>query len=255
MQERNVSLSGHRLQVLLHWLDACAANFPSAKQRIHIANLRDKLGAKLSWTPRSYDALLASWGHDKRMGIDPLESWRNCQLHPNDPAVGGYSCGLWTLFHTLLANARPADAYKTLWTIVSWVEEFFGCRECAKHFASTWAAEGITPKHGNMQAETHSQMHAVLWLWQAHNSVRSRLHEDAELINDGITRGRNKWQFPNIWTDCQDCYTRGALREWQSFRESLKLEEDIPKDEDDFFLIEHEHFDPKETPFGYIFKV
>jgi len=50
------------------------------------------------------------------------------------PARHAYPCGLWTLFHTLLAHAEPLHAMQTLQAIVGYVDVFFGCDECAAHF-------------------------------------------------------------------------------------------------------------------------
>ncbi len=259
--------------MLQRWLDACAASFPGAARRRRLGTLRRLLGERQAWEPAAYHAMLAGWGHHNRtLGVDDGASWRVCRLRPSSPSVGGYPCALWLLFHSLLANARPSDAYETLWTIRDWVEEFFGCRECARHFAETWASQGITKERGNLQNEAHSQMHAALWLWQAHNAVRARLYAEAWSDNAAIGSGagaggfektasipdgsEGKWQFPNVWGECEACYTNEARAEWKAFRDEVLPAADGGDHSDDHeAMVEYEHFLPMETPFGYTFEV
>merc|ERR1711871_730358 len=84
--------------------------------------------------------------------------WDECQ-----GAGRGYSCGLWTLFHTLVMAAK--DAPQALRAIRGYMAAFFKCEECAQHFAQ----EANT-------LESHAKDHASsnLWLWQAHNKVNRR---------------------------------------------------------------------------------
>jgi thiol oxidase len=61
---------------------------------------------------------------------------------------GGYPCGLWSLWHTLtLAQAAaatrldprtgPSDPKEVLMAMKGFIQEFFGCRDCARHFDQT----------------------------------------------------------------------------------------------------------------------
>ena len=244
-------LTGRRLLVLLRWLDACAASYPGASERRKVRKLRRIIAEQSEWGPGQYRAALASWGHNQTLGVDNSVSWRACQLTA-DGQVGGYSCAVWKLFHVLLANARPANAYETLQAIVEWIEEFFGCRECARHFAKMWEAEGITAQHENMQPEGERQIHAAMWLWQAHNLVRARLH--AEHSNTSLSgRSHNKWQFPSIWSDCEACFTPSTQDEWAKVRDKITQGREMA--ELPMQLEEHVHFDPKDLSFGYTFEV
>lgn len=266
-------LTGRRLLVLLRWLDACAAGFPGAQERRHLRKLRRLLAERSEWPPGAYRATLAAWGHNSSLGIDDDVSWRACRIggarprvlgrssssddHDDDGAVGGYPCALWMLFHTLLANARPANAYEVLTAIVQWVEEFFGCRECARHFANVWAKEGITEDHHNLQPESQRQIHAAMWLWQAHNLVRARLHAEAQGM--GVdSSGQSKWQFPSVWGDCHACYTPAAQEEWQTFvdsSESITPQGRGSVVEYDSVTTGAQLVDPTAVPFGYRFEV
>eukprot|EP00966_Prymnesium_polylepis_P106112 2456982-Prymnesium_polylepis.1 len=46
----------------------------------------------------------------------------------------GYPCGLWLLFHSLLARAPDHAALGVLAAIEGYVRHFFGCADCAAHF-------------------------------------------------------------------------------------------------------------------------
>jgi hypothetical protein len=78
------------------------------------------------WTPTQYDALLSNWGAQPA-DDDEWSSWcatgQQAAASGDDAAAaamsaslssGGYSCGLWLLFHTLLANTDDATALRTL---------------------------------------------------------------------------------------------------------------------------------------------
>ncbi len=62
----------------------------------------------------------------------------------SEAQFGGYPCGLWSLWHTLtLAQAaratttNPSDPKEVLLTMKGFIQEFFGCRDCARHFDQT----------------------------------------------------------------------------------------------------------------------
>ncbi|XP_065314526.1 sulfhydryl oxidase 2-like isoform X1 [Gordionus sp. m RMFG-2023] len=65
--------------------------------------------------------------------------WIGCK--GSQPTLRGYTCGLWTLFHTLTVNAYKnsvthayQDGLLTLLIIRDYLRDFFGCRECTTHF-------------------------------------------------------------------------------------------------------------------------
>ena len=63
---------------------------------------------------------------------------------------GGYNCGLWLLFHTMLANADRSTAGSVLSAVHVWVKEFFGCVTIIFHYhccCSPLAAEIIRQKN------------------------------------------------------------------------------------------------------------
>ena len=106
-------------------------------------------------------------------------AWRWCDAahvggNPGE-GVGGYTCGLWVLFHALLANT-PRDGLQPAFELVhDWIVNFFGCADCARHFDSMWETrDDPAMRHGVLADFTEP----ILWMWRAHNRVRARLAAD-----------------------------------------------------------------------------
>lgn len=59
-----------------------------------------------------------------------------------------------------------ADGQEVLQAMRSYVQSFFGCRDCANHFEQMAAAS---------MHQVKSPSNAVLWLWTSHNRVNARL--------------------------------------------------------------------------------
>ena len=64
---------------------------------------------------------------------------------------GGYPCGLWSIWHTLtVAQAEEVakgNGHEVLLAMQGFIKNFFGCTECARHFADTI-------QHGQEQLKT-----------------------------------------------------------------------------------------------------
>lgn len=99
-------------------------------------------------------------------------AWTGCR--GSEPRYRGYPCGMWTLFHTLTANAyivgknSPKFLYaEVLNAVTDYMKHFFGCQICSKHFLKMADKRQIS-----------SATDQVLWLWSAHNQANQRLHGD-----------------------------------------------------------------------------
>ena len=128
--------------------------------------------------------------------------WRWCTPPPSSgsalqAAVGGYTCGLWLLFHTTLANSDRLMAPDVLKAIREWVGSFFGCSHCAAHFVEYYQ------KNGGDYVRDH--ISAVLWLWKAHNAVSMRLRGDEVASGDEDRGGRPRVLWPSLEA-CPTCY-------------------------------------------------
>ena len=79
------------------------------------------------------------------------------------PYMAGFPCGMWVLFHMLLAHAPEAKATVALHGINQYVDHIFGCAECSEHYGAMAAT---------LQDELRSlkaygkRGRAELWLWQ-----------------------------------------------------------------------------------------
>ncbi|KAI6170994.1 Sulfhydryl oxidase [Aphelenchoides bicaudatus] len=136
----------------------------------------------------------------------PVEAdWQHCK--GSGPEYRGYTCGLWTTFHTItiqaytnmLKNKKPSPM-QPLKAIQGWVNSFFGCQDCRMHFME------MTTQKFPMTAQRVRQPHdTFMYLWRAHNIVNNRLHKD-------ITEDPQflKYQFPPLFL-CPTCHAGGQF--------------------------------------------
>jgi len=144
------------------------------------------------------------------------DMWKKCinSIHPNwEKEVGdwvgckgsqshlrGYPCSVWTLFHTLTINV-PSDGSPSavLTAMQGYIQHFFGCSYCAKHFIEM-AQEESNPLNG-----VQTPAEAVFWLWDAHNQVNRRV--SADMSEDPQFP---KIQFPSV-DNCILCMKDGEF--------------------------------------------
>ena len=165
--------------------------------------------------PRSEDAgqwaaalhsLPTPWLPDGAAADGEFLTWRACRGF--SPSARGFPCGLWSLFHTLLAHTpdQPAEA---LLAIEGYVEHFFGCAACVAHFLTmARGASSLPPAPDGRHGPAASSVgEAALWLWRAHNAVNLRLNSTgrAEVFKLGLA----KVQWPDART-CPGCRGRAA---------------------------------------------
>eukprot|EP00092_Neocalanus_flemingeri_P008430 GFUD01009086.1.p1 GENE.GFUD01009086.1~~GFUD01009086.1.p1 ORF type:complete len:591 (-),score=71.88 GFUD01009086.1:87-1859(-) len=134
--------------------------------------------------------------------IEPLTStysdkdWIGCR--GSQDKFGGYSCGLWMLWHQLTVgqyDEGKGDPREVLKAMKNYVANFFSCRECANHFM-------IMIKNGSsIENEIKSYKDAVIFLWTKHNEVNMRLQGDEA---DDPFYPKEFYPAPAF---CPDCYT------------------------------------------------
>ena len=93
---------------------ACARlrRSPRAALTVRLPGLQPT-GKRTTWLEADYEALLTSHG----FSAAPAEAgaWRWCAPRGAEAAgVGGYTCGLWLLFHATLANSDRFSAAEAL---------------------------------------------------------------------------------------------------------------------------------------------
>ena len=127
--------------------------------------------------------------------------WVGCQ--GSRAKYGGYTCGLWSLWHYLTVaqlEAGAGDPRDVLRSMVSYVREFFGCRECSKHFLE------MVGNGTNIENGVASYEDAVIYLWNRHNDVTKRLIDSDDDTTDDPDFPR---QFFPSKPFCQSCF-KGA---------------------------------------------
>jgi len=134
--------------------------------------------------------------------IEPLTSiyggkdWIGCK--GSQTKFGGYSCGLWMLWHQLTVgqyDSGEGDPRDVLNAMMNYVKHFFSCQECAKHFMN------MIKNGSSIENEVKSYKDAVLFLWSKHNEVNLRLQGDA---TDDPFYPKKLYPTPAF---CPKCYT------------------------------------------------
>ncbi|XP_045784639.1 sulfhydryl oxidase 1 isoform X2 [Maniola jurtina] len=196
---RHKALSNESLQALIEYLNVLIIAYPfRGNLKEYIVDLRDNLNSKSQWSGSEvYDLVIALEATHAPVFAPDLDYVR-CK--GSRPGYRGYSCGLWTLFHTLTVNAaqKPGnDGPRVLRAMHGYVKHFFGCTECSEHFQAMAARNRIFDVKDNDKA--------VLWLWISHNEVNLRLAGDVTEDPE-----HPKLQFPSV-TQCRECrQDRGA---------------------------------------------
>ncbi|KAI6188880.1 Sulfhydryl oxidase [Aphelenchoides besseyi] len=135
--------------------------------------------------------------------------WQHCK--GSSPQYRGYTCGLWTTFHTLTIhtymntmkspeNNKKVNPLQPLKAIQGWVNSFFGCQDCKGHFMR------MTTEKFPMTAQRVRHPHDMfMYLWRAHNIVNNRLHGDVTEDPQFL-----KYQFPPFFL-CPTCHSGGQF--------------------------------------------
>eukprot|EP01065_Artemidia_motanka_P016428 TRINITY_DN20103_c0_g1_i2.p1 TRINITY_DN20103_c0_g1~~TRINITY_DN20103_c0_g1_i2.p1 ORF type:complete len:487 (+),score=119.82 TRINITY_DN20103_c0_g1_i2:40-1461(+) len=170
-----------RRAVLADFVRLCASAFPHAETRAQLASLPQLLSDpnvpvdRVQW--RSAVAFLSP----------PGVRWEGCR--GSSQSYRGYTCGLWQVYHALLANTASGEKVRALNVISRWVLATFGCEVCRKHFERESASI----------AEVTTDDAAVLWLWRDHNSVNFRLRGAP---SDDPAAPKQMWPSRELCGDC-----------------------------------------------------
>ena len=195
-------LNGQRLTTMINWVEVLSYTYPLKAERKRLDNLRSVLQRKSSWRAKEFNGqvklTLGMTQEPGPTGTDTQHySWCRSLGEGNGgglDGVGGYPCGLWLLFHTMLANSDGERAHLTLQIIYEWVQAFYGCIECAANFNEEWEDEGGASVNGHIESS--------LWLWRVHNMVRARLTAEDDSVDP-------KQQWPSVH-HCEKCYVESV---------------------------------------------
>jgi thiol-disulfide isomerase/thioredoxin len=191
-------LDGARLSTMVNWVETLSYTYPVKSDRARLAKLQAALVRKSAWRQKDFNGqvklALGITREPPPVGTNGRHyNWCRSAGVGNGggiDGVGGYPCGLWLLFHTMLANSDGQRAHLTLRIIYEWVQAFYGCVECAANFNEEWEEEGGTEVTGHIGTS--------LWLWRVHNMVRARLTTEDDSVDP-------KPQWPSM-DQCEKCY-------------------------------------------------
>uniref|UniRef100_M4BH74 Sulfhydryl oxidase n=1 Tax=Hyaloperonospora arabidopsidis (strain Emoy2) TaxID=559515 RepID=M4BH74_HYAAE len=176
-------LEGERYEIALMWVTALAASFPGKMNRQVLVMLVQSVMTRKHWEHAEWTVMLQRWqklASDKTFPVNlfassEYRSWALCKT---------YTCGLWTLFHTITASKtdvteisteEPWKPSKIMAAIRLYIENFFGCEECREHFMRLNPASIIDKLAAIDIEEPHA---VVLWIWRMHNTVNENLKKD-----------------------------------------------------------------------------
>lgn len=169
-------LEGERYDAALTWVDALAASFPVQANRAAFATLADVLRQQQRWERTEWMETLRKW-----------QATANTVSFPPDLFASSdhlafcttYTCGLWTLFHSLIVSdvktVSPREPWKPseiMAAIRLFVRYFFGCEECKQHF--------LKANHDNVlkklaARDDEGPQAVAFWIWKMHNTVNKVL--------------------------------------------------------------------------------
>ena len=225
--------AARKRQALHAWLATLARAMPGAGNRAAMRALLVATRKRRPNTPQEWESLLQGLGEREAL-LSQLDegggagqpllpdgaaeggiAWRACAGHSAE--ARGYPCGMWMLFHTLLAHSTDADAAASLAAIAGYVRHFFGCEDCAAHFAEMvrgrvdpMPTSATGSAAGSARSARPSANEAALWLWRAHN--RASLRINASGVAAVLELGLRKVEWPAA-ADCPSC--RGAAGRWR----------------------------------------
>ena len=214
------SITSHTLEALQKFVTVLHKYFPGRVEMTIF--LRDLHG----WVHKHQDTVrgedLSAWfsSYQSQHGPGPHKEWLGCR--GSEDRYGGYPCGLWAVWHALTvsqANLNEGDPKEVLLAMKvgtqfhvtvdiclpsqGYIKEFFGCRECARHFDQ--AIEG-----GKLiEEEVKTYNDALLLLWRVHNKANQRLSGD--ISEDPVFP---KLVFPSkeFCSSCYDATVTGRFR-------------------------------------------
>lgn len=226
---RHKTLTGEPLQALIDYLDVLITSFPAkGNLREYLTDLRNTIVAQPSWDGTAlYETVKRLEEMHAPVYTSNLE-YMGCK--GSLPKYRGYTCGLWTLFHTLTVNAarkQGNEGPKVLKAMHGYVKHFFGCTECSQHFQAMADRNRIFDVKENDKA--------VLWLWISHNEVNLRLAGDvtedphyAKIQFPSIKRcpecrlARGAWNLPAVYQYLQRVYGSENIREVRRARSAVE---------------------------------
>ncbi|XP_013878260.1 sulfhydryl oxidase 2 [Austrofundulus limnaeus] len=203
----HATLQGEELKVFKDFVTLVAKLYPGGGSVVKLMETLSDWLLSLPLEQIPYQAVLDLV--DNKMTISGVFlgaelRWVGCQA--SRPGLRGYPCSLWTLFHVLTVqhDATPTaldntglegEAAPVLQVMRRYIRTFFGCKECGRHFeqAAAAAAAGVD--------EVKSREQQILWLWNQHNRVNTRL---SGALSDDPLFPKAPWPSPALCPSCHE---------------------------------------------------
>lgn len=190
-------IDGEKLVALKNYLSVLASYFPMRHTGVvYLSTLYDIVKEKKNITGADFRRLVASTEEEMSPVYSGTLEWIGCK--GSSKTYRGYPCGLWTMFHMMTVNFAVQtvdevqyDPARILRAMYGYITNFFGCAECAQHFAEMANRSKIF--------EVKNEDENIFWLWRAHNEVNKRLAGDS--TEDPLHK---KIQYPGA-KDCPSC--------------------------------------------------
>ncbi|KAE9024892.1 hypothetical protein PF010_g3557 [Phytophthora fragariae] len=220
-------LDGERYEAAVTWVEALAASFPMQGNREALISLAAAIKKQNTWPQSDWNAMLTEWKKNATETSFPANLFESSEKK-NWAYCTTYTCGVWTLFHTLSVSEIQSEAAlkpsEIMAAIRLFVKHFFSCEECQRHFMMA-NPESLLEKLA--QSDVEGPRAVAIWIWKMHNKVNKILKYS---------------QWPSL-ESCPKCYVNdGKALDLNPAR--LHEEEILPyvssvfghKDTDLFFL-------------------
>ena len=173
------SIIGKSFEAFQHYLEVLIRLFPTkGREKTH-----HFLQELYKWANGHEDGIL---GEDlsakiielrtKFSAFSDVKDYIGCK--GSSPKYGNYPCALWSMWHVLTVRQAEqvvvSDPRSVLSTMVEYIDQFFGCRDCAENFL-LFSENGAAIKRDVKMVKD-----SVLWLWKAHNNANVRLKGDIQ---------------------------------------------------------------------------
>ncbi|CAJ0924411.1 unnamed protein product, partial [Mesorhabditis belari] len=218
-------LHGNNLTALYQFLNALSDHFPTTTSPdgghnestldrstravrvfMRLREFLEKRGLDKSIPVEDWQKEFLDAESDSGSPFPTTAEWDHCK--GSTPQYRGYTCGLWTTFHTISvtayrqgANSADFHPLPILHAIRDWVGNFFGCLHCREHFLR------MATKSFKIEDNVKTREDVFLYLWEAHNRVNKRL-----MGRDTEDPKFPKYLFPANFL-CQNCSGNETSRE------------------------------------------
>lgn len=182
------------------------------------------------------EALVKVWDEH---AAKPAKRWSDACSHGE--AGGGYTCGLWQIFHILTVGAtewnlmlfNPKDDYnqldlaKAAVTLRNFVDHFFACDVCKVHFVTSFDNCDLDrcdriKQNGKTRKDF---LQFAIWLFETHNAVNKRLlREKADREHQQVhPEDEIRVQYPSREA-CPSCWNQDGSWDEENIYRYLRLE-------------------------------